>query len=145
MRLPTASPNAVRDPLELTGNPWVRPTPTFATPSARSSAFASISSPSPVAKARAVNTLSEKATIAIPTAGRISVTTSLAATRGRPATGQSAGIVPTTSIPLVCNDNATTPMVAARTAIKGPGNLGAQRPNTSNRSRTDAAKAAVGQ
>ena len=69
------------------------------------------------------DTLSEKATIAIPTAGRISATTSLGATRGRPATGQSAGMVPTTSIPLVCNDSATTPMVAASTAIKGPGNL----------------------
>ncbi len=58
MRLPIASPIAVRLPDELTGKPLVKPFTTLAAPSASSSWSLSRFSLRRVAKARAVSTLS---------------------------------------------------------------------------------------
>ena len=76
VRLPTASPSAVRLPLELTGKPCVTPAAALHQPNARSSALASRSSRLRAANVRAVRMLSENATIAMPQAGITSDATS---------------------------------------------------------------------
>src|SRR3712207_2600001 len=60
---------AVRLPLLLTGNPEHKPAPRFATPRARNSWRASITSRPLAANARAVTMLSEYATTVTPSAG----------------------------------------------------------------------------
>ena len=58
VRLPDATPIAVRLPLLLTGNHCRIPAPTLAAPSPRNSWLASMGYPPRTEKARAVNTLS---------------------------------------------------------------------------------------
>ena len=145
MRLPSASPSAVRLPLELTGNPCSRPVPTLQTPSARNSALASIRWPWRAANVRAVSTLSEKATIAMPAAGITSADRSAKPIPGSPGVGSPLGISPITRIPLRSSENTATTAVASRIAIRGPGSRGASRASASSTTSTAADNAIVGQ
>ncbi len=74
----------------------------------------------------------------------IRVIKSAAGIPARPGVGKPRGVADDIDSVAVQGQYATAP-AATRTAINGPGNLGARRAKTSNTRRTDAAKATVGQ
>ncbi|CKT36828.1 Uncharacterised protein [Mycobacterium tuberculosis] len=86
-----------------------------------------------------------KVTIAIPAAGMISARKSSTETGGTPGVGRPEGIRPTIAIPLASKDITATSIVAARTAMIGPGARGAHRVSIVSSARTDMANTKVGQ
>ena len=98
VRLPTASPSAVRLPLELTGKPCVKPVATLQIPRARSSALASMLSPLRAAKVRPVSAFRRRPPPRYH-AGISIASRSAAGITGTLGVGRPAGISPTTRIP----------------------------------------------
>ena len=137
VRLPTASPSAVRLPLELIGKPCVRPAVTLQMPTARSSALASISCRAGRRRPRAQHVVGEgddRDPNGRDHQRRQFVHRHIWHSR----VGSPDGTWPTTTMPTASNDKTATNAVATSTAISGPGTRGAHCASSSNSARTDA-------